>query len=128
MICINNNNILVNVQFGFRSKSSIEMSSYTLICETYKALNNTRLAGGIYFDLEKALDCVNCSILLPKSEVYGIMDKAYTLIKSYLEGREQRLICKDKFSNNNTCSIWAIVKHGVSQGSVMGAVAFFYLY
>jgi len=70
------------------------------------AFNNKRLAGGISFDLKKALDCVNCSILLSKPEVYGIMDKAYTLIKSYLEGREQRLICQDKFLNNKTCSRW----------------------
>jgi len=66
------------------------------------------------------LDCVNYSILLSKSEFYGITDKAYTLIKSHLEGREQRLISKDKFSKNNTCSTWGIVKHGVPQGSVMG--------
>jgi hypothetical protein len=144
LICINNHNILINEQFGFRSKSSTEKSSCTLIHETEKAFNNKRLAvstslgcagkwifGSKYmnewisFDLEKALNCVNHIILLSKSEVYGITDKVYTLIKSYLEGREQRLICKYKFLNNNTCSVWGIVKHGVPQGSVMGPLLFF---
>jgi len=52
------------------------------------------------------------------------MNKVHALIKSYLEGRKQRLICKDKFLNNNTCSIWGIVKHGVPQGSAMGLLLF----
>jgi len=47
-------------------------------------------------------------------------DKAYTLIKSYLEGRQQRAVFKDKFLNNNNCPNWGIIKHGVLQGSTMG--------
>jgi len=45
--------------------------------------------------------------------------KAYTLIKLYLASRQH-----DEFSNNNTCSNWGIVKHGVPQGSVMGLSLF----
>jgi len=36
-------------------------------------------------------------------------------------------IFKHKFSNNNTCSNWGIVKHGVLQGSIMEILLFFYL-
>jgi hypothetical protein len=33
---------------------------------------------------------------------------------------------KDEFSNNNTCSNWGIVKHGVPQGSIMGLLLFLF--
>jgi hypothetical protein len=84
---VTNNNILVNEQFGFRSKLSTEKATYNLINEILEALNNKRKVGGIFFDLEKAFDCVNHNILLSKLQFYEIKDTMYTLIKSYLENR-----------------------------------------
>jgi hypothetical protein len=51
---VNNNNILVNKQFGFQSKLSTEKATYNLINEILEALNNKTEVGGIFFDLEKA--------------------------------------------------------------------------
>jgi hypothetical protein len=39
---INNNNILVHEQFGFRLKSSTEITAYNLITELLNALNNNK--------------------------------------------------------------------------------------
>jgi hypothetical protein len=48
--------------------------------------------GGIFCNLQKAFSCVNRNILLTKLEFYGITGITYKLIKSYLEGRQQRVV------------------------------------
>jgi hypothetical protein len=85
------------------------------------ALNNKRIAKGIFFDLEKAFDCINHDILLAKMEYYGIRGVMYTLIKSYLEIRHQKV----KF--NNKISKWDKINIGVPQGSILGLL-FFLIY
>ena len=66
-------NILVNEQFGFRISSSTDKASYKLTDEILNALNNKRMIGGIFCDLQKTFDCVNHNILLTKLEFYGII-------------------------------------------------------
>ena len=83
------------------------------------ALNYKRIVGGIFFDLEKASDCVNHDILLPKMEYYGIKGVMYMLIKSYLENEHQKV----KF--NNKLSEWDKINIDVPQRSILGP--FFFL-
>jgi hypothetical protein len=85
------NNILVNKQFGFRKESSTELASYNLINNILSALNNIPLVGGVFCDLQKAFDWVNCDILLSKMEFYGISGKTNNLITSYLHDRFKRV-------------------------------------
>ena len=59
---INQNNILVNETYGFRSNSSTPEASYKLINNILLALNNKLTVDGIYCDLEKAFDYVNHDI------------------------------------------------------------------
>jgi hypothetical protein len=37
-----------------------------------QALNNKKKRGGIFFDLEKAFDCVDHNILMNKINYYGV--------------------------------------------------------
>jgi hypothetical protein len=81
------------------------------------ALNNKQIVGGIFYDLTKVFDCVDHDILIYKIEKYGIIGKGKKLIPSYIKGRYQRFIIDNKTNHNTTVSNWAMIKHGVTQGS-----------
>jgi hypothetical protein len=51
---IKSNKIFTNSQFGFRKKSTTDKAAYKLINDISTALNDKKIAGGIFFDLEKA--------------------------------------------------------------------------
>jgi hypothetical protein len=92
------NNLLVQEQYGFRSHSSTEKASVTLINNILTAMNNKLKVGGIFCDLQKAFNCVNHEILLKKLEFYAIEGKFKLLIRSYLTGRLQRVILGNKLT------------------------------
>jgi hypothetical protein len=120
------NNILVQEQYGFRIDSSTEQAAFTLISSILSAIKNSQIVGGIFYDLQKALDYVNHKILLEKLEFYGVEGKFKTLIESYLTGRCQRLAL-DNITNNNNSSEWEMLKCGLPKGSILGPL-FFLIY
>ena len=66
---IDNNNILNDHQFGFRKRFSTEDAIFKLIYEILNALNNNVMVGSIFYDLEKAFDSVNHSLLIKKTSL-----------------------------------------------------------
>jgi len=82
------------------------------------------MVGSIFFDLEKAFDSINHSLLINKLPHYGISGKSKLLIESYLTNRFQRVQLDSSSSNSKTASMWTKVKHGVLQGSVLGPLLF----
>jgi len=66
------NSILVKEQFGFRHNSSTDIALYTSINNILSYLNKRLIVGGLFCDLQKAVDCVNYDILLSKMKFYGI--------------------------------------------------------
>jgi hypothetical protein len=113
-------------QFGFRPATSTDKASYRLISKILDAMNERKAAGGIFCDLQKAFDCVNHNILLTKSEFYGVTGRTLQLIKSYLEGRYQKVVLDNNFPDST--SYWGEVKHSVPQGSILGPVLFLTLH
>ena len=70
---LNNNAILNEHQYGFRSNVSTESASFVLLNEILTALNNKQTVGGIFCDLHKAFDCINHALLLEKLKFYGVL-------------------------------------------------------
>ena len=106
-----------------REKSSTDMATYALLNTVLSSLDKKHVFGGIFWDLQKAFDCVNRNILLTKLEFYGISAIANQLMRSYLNHRYQRIVIKDNRTIKLT-SEWEPVKHGVPQGSILGLLVF----
>ena len=119
---INQNNVLATEQYGFRNNST-EKASYKLINEWLLALNNKLTDGGIFCDLEKAVNCIYHNILLSKYEFYGFRGRNNALLRSYLSDGCQRMLIDNSFSNTTTFTEWGKIK----QCLVLGPL-FFLLY
>jgi len=121
---INNNNLLIGQQFGFRKRFANEDAIFKLTHEVLNVLNNGTKVHGIFCDLEKAFDSVNHSLLIKKLPYYGIMGKSKSLLESYLRNRYQRVQIHNSTLNTKFVSGWTKVKHDVPQGSVLGPLLF----
>ena len=87
-------------------------------------MNNKLQVGGIFCNLEKAFDCVNHDILLPKLKFYVISDKDLQLYQSNLGNRHCRTATCNDGENSNKVSNWAKVRRSVPQGSILRPLLF----
>ena len=83
-----------------------------------QAIDQGKLTGAVFIDLQKAFDTVEHSILLSKLPFYGIKDIELVWIKSYLSNRYQYVQCGAAKSESR------LVKYGVPQGSILGPLLF----
>ena len=98
-----NNAILNEHQYGFWSEMSTENASHILLNEILAAMNSKQMVGGIFCDIHKAFDYINHVVLFEKLKIYGETGKFYNLVKSYLDGRYQKVILSH---NNSIESTW----------------------
>jgi len=114
---LENNNLLEEFQSGFRARHSCKTALQWVISSWKKNINEGKIVGIIFLDLERAFELVDRNILIEKLEWYGIKGVVSSWFKSYLENRTQRV----KFSGMS--SDFIIVK-GVPQGSLLGLLLF----
>ena len=115
---LNNNNIIVKNQSGFRRNHSTETSLLQSTEMWLKSMDQGKINGVIYLDLKKAFDTIDHQILLSKLQAYGIRDHTLKWFQSYLDQRKQ--ICM----LNNCKSGIETIRCGVPQGSNLGPLLF----
>ena len=115
---LNNNNIIYNLQFGFRQQYSTSHALINITEIIRKALDDGNIGCGVFVDLQKAFDTVDHQILLAKLSHYGIRGVSNDWFKSYLSNRSQYV------SINGHDSGLAAINCGVPQGSVLGPLLF----
>lgn len=111
-------NILSKSQFGFRTGMSTEDAVAALTSVVAETLDNKSKCLAVFLDLKKAFDTVSLPILERKLELLGIRDIPLKLLKSYLNGRSQRVKLGQVISNVDS------IDYGVPQGSVLGPTLF----
>ena len=115
---IEENKCLYSLQFGFRAKHSTTHALINITEKIRSALDNNKVASGIFVDLQKAFDTVNHEILLSKLEYYGFRGIINDWFRSYLQERKQK-VCINGFESEIKT-----IHHGVPQGSVLGPILF----
>ena len=115
---LENNKLLYNRQFGFRSKHSTVHGLTTITEDLKKSIDEGKLTCGVFIDLQKAFDTVDLDILLKKLKLYGFRGLTNDWFSSYLLGRKQFV----SLSGEN--SSYKNIRHGVPQGSVLGPILF----
>ena len=75
--------LLVETQFGFRRKRTMEQAMIYLTTIINVALDKGFKVGALFLDLIKAFDMVDHELLLKKCEVYGLRGKASNFLRNF---------------------------------------------
>lgn len=115
---LNRNESISNFQSAYRQNHSTE----TTLCRIYNDLlhniQNSLPSILILLDLSAAFDTIDHNLLMDDLCKAGIQSDALLLLRSYIEGREQKVLI------NSTLSLSREVSFGVPQGSVLGPILF----
>ena len=79
-----NNNIIYNLQFGFRQQYSTSHALINITENIRKALDDGNIGCGVFVDLQKAFDTVDHQILLAKFQMVSLNCICLIAISMYL--------------------------------------------
>ena len=106
--------ILCDEQFGFRKGLSTEIALLDAKEKIIQCMDQGHYVLGLFFDIRKAFDSLNHSVLLAKLEHYGIRENFLNVLSSYLSHRRQ-YVRIGTFTSEPL-----MTTHGVPQGSNLG--------
>ena len=106
--------MLTTRQFGFRPKTSTTVALANFKDTILKKTEAGEVTGATFFDLSKAFDAVDPSILLSKLKSVSLSDNAVDWFHSYLSNRYQVTTIGSTFSDKQPIFI------AVHQGSFVG--------
>ena len=111
-----NNRLFPPSQSGFLPGDSYIAELLSIIHKIQTAFdeNSTVDVRGVFLVISKAFDKVWHDGIIFKLKAYGVEGELLSLLKNYLENREQRVVL------NGQTSEWRKIKSGVPQGSVRG--------
>ena len=115
---LNENEILIENQSGFRNQHACESSIQLVISKWKELIDQNKVVVTVFVDFKRAFETINRNLLIRQLECYGIVDKANNWFKNYLSDRYQQTRIGEEISNK------AMVKFGVPQGSVLGPLLF----
>ena len=113
-LCSQNKSIILDKINGY----STEMAITDLYNRVVKCRDKGYNSCCLFLDLSKAFDTVNHKLLLNKLNQYGIREKMFDLLSSYLTNRKQFTEC-----NNIKLKVNAVVC-GIPQGSTLRPLLF----
>jgi len=96
----------------FSKRSINEKCFYIVLNKILTAVNCKQMVGRIFCDLHKVFECINHAVLLEKLKFYGVSGKFYNFIKSYLNGRYQKVVTS---YHNGIESSRKKIKQGIPQ-------------
>jgi len=95
---LEHNNIISNVQFGFRQKWSADLQLLQTVHDLSLVMNECGPTDCILLDFSKAFDKVSHRLLLLKLGYYEINSQLIKWITSFLTNRTQQVVCDGSIS------------------------------
>lgn len=124
---LEDNQLLDEIQHGFRSGRSVISASLSFIESIIESIDAKESCIAIFMDLSKAFDSVNHHVLIEKLKLLGIKSTSLAWFQSYLSNRYQYVQITHLTDKQRVSSFSSQLKPiycGVPQGSILGPLLF----